>query len=83
MDSLSMAERIAQIMMVPLYSRPDEPGSALEVSRWIEEHGVGGVIAMQGDKSNTRKNLAWLDSLAEHLEKHLDLDGVLEIAQGR
>lgn len=64
MDSLGMPERIAQLMMVPLYSKPGEPESAAEVARLIVDLGVGGVIAMQGDKANTARNLHHLDSLA-------------------
>ena len=53
LDSLSMEERIAQLMMVPLYSKPGEPESAASVAALITDLGVGGVIAMQGDKANT------------------------------
>lgn len=64
MDAMTMRQRIGQLMMVPLYSKPGEPESAEQVALWIEKHGVGGVIAMQGDLSTTRNNLAALDSLA-------------------
>ena len=64
LDSLSMEERIAQLMMVPLYSKPGEPESAASVAALITDLGVGGVIAMQGDKANTACNLHHLDSLA-------------------
>ncbi|MBK12911.1 MAG: hypothetical protein CL849_05210 [Crocinitomicaceae bacterium] len=64
MDSLSMEARIAQLMMVPLYSKPGEPESARDVARLIAEFGVGGVIAMQGDKATTKRNLQQLDSLS-------------------
>jgi len=64
MDSLSMEARIAQLMMVPLYSKPEEPESAHDVARLLAEFGVGGVIAMQGDKATTKRNLQQLDSLA-------------------
>ena len=51
MDSLDMEARIAQMMMVPLYSRPGEPESAMEsVTALIVDLGVGGVIAMQGTR---------------------------------
>ncbi|MGB1074062.1 MAG: glycoside hydrolase family 3 N-terminal domain-containing protein [Flavobacteriales bacterium] len=64
MDSLDMEARIAQLMMVPLYSKPGEPESAADVAALIVDLGVGGVIAMQGDKANTARNLHHLDSLA-------------------
>lgn len=64
LDGMSMSQRLAQLMMVPLYSRPGETTSFREVSAWIEEHGVGGIIAMQGDKATTRANIGYLDSLA-------------------
>ena len=64
MDSLSLEERIAQLMMVPLYSKPGEPESLESVALLIADLGVGGVIAMQGDKANTARNLSRLDSLA-------------------
>ena len=63
LDSLSIEERIAQLMMVPLYSKPGEPESAASVASLITDLGVGGVIAMQGDKANTTRNLHHLDSL--------------------
>ena len=65
MDSLSMEARIAQLMMVRLYSKPEEPESAHDVAKLIAEFGVGGVIAMQGDKATTKRNLQQLDSLAK------------------
>ena len=61
MDSMSMRERITQLMMVPLYSKPGEPESMEEVRSAIESWGIGGVIAMQGDTQTTRLNLAELD----------------------
>ena len=64
MDSLDMEARIAQLMMVPLYSKPGEPESAVDLAALIVDLGVGGVIAMQGDKANTARNLRHLDSLA-------------------
>ena len=65
LNGLSMTERMGQLMMVPLYSRPGERGSFDEVAQWVENFGVGGIIAMQGDKSTTRSNLGALDSLAK------------------
>ena len=67
MDSLSMREMVAQLMMVPLYSKPGEDESMAAVSKAVEEHHIGGVIAMQGDATTTRRNLAHLDSMARRL----------------
>lgn len=64
LDSLSMEARIAQLMMVPVYSRPGEPESAAYVMEMVETLGIGGVIAMQGDIATTTRNLARLDSTA-------------------
>ncbi|MAC17743.1 MAG: hypothetical protein CMC97_05540, partial [Flavobacteriales bacterium] len=64
LDSLSLEARIAQIMMVPLYSRPGESESMESVTALVRDWRVGGVIAMQGDKATTRQNLHRLDSLA-------------------
>lgn len=64
MTSLSMRERVAQLMMVPLYSRPDDTDSFEQVQSDLFTFRIGGVIAMQGDKATTRQNLQVLDSLA-------------------
>lgn len=64
METMDMRQRVAQLMMVPVYSRPGEPESAAAVSLLVSELGVGGVIAMQGDTATTRRNLARLDSVA-------------------
>jgi len=64
LDSMSMRQRIAQLMMVPLYSKPGETASFEEVRGDILSFGIGGVIAMQGDTAGTRRNLATLDSIA-------------------
>ncbi|MCH1582942.1 MAG: serine hydrolase [Flavobacteriales bacterium] len=65
MDSMTIREKVGQIMMVPLYSKPGEPGSAADVQAAIEQWGIGGVIAMQGDTATTRYNLSKLDSVAQ------------------
>ncbi len=62
MDSMTLREKVAQLMMVPLYSKPGEPDSKNGVLLAIETWGIGGVIAMQGDTQTTRLNLAELDS---------------------
>jgi len=67
LNSLSIRGRVAQLMMVPLYSKPTEPGSFEQVRAFVEEFGIGGVIAMQGDRAHTRHNLRILDSLSHAL----------------
>ena len=64
MDSMTLREKVAQLMMVPLYSKPGEPDSKNDVRSAIEQWGLGGVIAMQGDTQTTRHNLAELDSVS-------------------
>ena len=64
MDSMTLREKVAQLMMVPLYSKPGEPDSKNDVRSAIEQWGIGGVIAMQGDTQTTRHNLAELDSVS-------------------
>ncbi|MDB4564053.1 hypothetical protein N9084_01965, partial [Flavobacteriales bacterium] len=61
MDSMTLRERVSQLMMVPLYSKPGEPESKIGVRQAIEKWGIGGVIAMQGDTLTTRRNLNELD----------------------
>ena len=64
MDSMTLRERVSQLMMVPLYSKPGEPESKIGVRQAIEKWGIGGVIAMQGDTLTTRRNLNELDSVS-------------------
>jgi beta-glucosidase-like glycosyl hydrolase len=45
--SLSMEEQIAQLLMVPIYARPDTNGWS-EAEHWVRDLGIGGVICMQG-----------------------------------
>ena len=46
LDSLSMEERIAQLMMVPLYSKPGEPESMASVAALITELGATSMADM-------------------------------------
>ena len=45
--NLSMEEQIAQLLMVPIYARPDTNGWS-EAEHWVRDLGIGGVICMQG-----------------------------------
>ena len=64
MAGMSMRARAAQLMMVPVYSKPGEPESAEKTGAMIAEFGIGGVIAMQGDREGTRRNMARLNSIS-------------------
>ena len=48
---LSMEERVAQLLMVPIYSRTDTAGWA-EAEHWTRDLQLGGVICMQGGFSS-------------------------------
>ena len=67
MDSMTMRQRAAQLLMLPLYSKPGETGSFGRVKAALSTHEIGGVIAMQGDREGTRRNLNELDSLSRAL----------------
>ena len=62
--SLSMEEQVAQLLMVPIYSREDTGGWA-EAERWTRELGLGGVICMQGGPNHQRHRLRRLQSQAK------------------
>ena len=62
--SLSMEERIAQLLMVPIYSRTDTSGWA-EAESWARDLGLGGVICMQGGPEHQRIRLNRLQSQSE------------------
>ena len=64
MDSMTVRQKIGQVMMVRLYSKPGQNESFEEVRSDIAEYGIGGVIAMQGDRSTTQRNLHALDSVS-------------------
>ena len=62
--TLSMEERVAQLLMVPIYSRTDTAGWA-EAERWTRELGLGGVICMQGGPEHQRIRLKRLQAQAK------------------
>lgn len=64
MDSMTVRQKIGQLMMLPLYSKPGESDSFEGVAADVLEYDIGGVIAMQGDRTTTKRNLRTLDSLA-------------------
>lgn len=64
MDSMTVRQKIAQLMMVRLYSKPGQTDSFEEVLEDIVQYGIGGVIAMQGDRATTQHNLHALDSVS-------------------
>ena len=64
LQDMTIREKVAQLMMVPLYSKPGEPDSFVSVQASVAQYGLGGVIAMQGNKAQTRLNLHRLDSTA-------------------
>lgn len=59
--TLSMEERIAQLLMVPIYAKTDTLGWS-EAERWARDLGLGGVICMQGGPELQRVRLARLQS---------------------
>lgn len=63
LGTLTMEERIAQLLMVPIYSRTDTAGWS-EAERWTRDLGLGGVICMQGGPEQQRIRLRRLQSLA-------------------
>ena len=60
--NLSMEEQIAQLLMVPIYSRSDTNGWS-EAEHWARDLGIGGVICMQGGPEFQRVRL---DSLQKN-----------------
>ena len=54
--NLSMEEQIAQLLMVPIYARPDTNGWS-EAEHWVRDLGIGGVICMQGGPEFQRMRL--------------------------
>jgi beta-glucosidase-like glycosyl hydrolase/CubicO group peptidase (beta-lactamase class C family) len=63
MATLSMEQRVAQLLMVPIYARTDTAGWA-EAERWTRDLGLGGVICMQGGPAHQRVRLKRLQDLA-------------------
>jgi beta-N-acetylhexosaminidase len=64
LDAMSIDQQLGQLFMVPLYSRELNEASFAEVLKLIQEHGVGGVICMQGETEIQKQHLARLDSAA-------------------
>ena len=63
MSSLTMEQRVAQLLMVPIYARTDTLGWA-EAERWTRDLGLGGVICMQGGPDHQRIRLKRLQDMA-------------------
>ena len=61
--TLSMEERVAQLLMVPIYAKDDTTGWS-EAERWARDLGLGGVICMQGGPEHQRIRLRRLQSQA-------------------
>ncbi len=56
MQELSLDEMTAQLLMPPVYSRERTADWERE-ERWCREHGIGGVIAMQGTPALQRERM--------------------------
>ena len=63
MATLTMEQRVAQLLMVPIYARTDTAGWG-EAERWTRDLGLGGVICMQGGPDHQRVRLKRLQALA-------------------
>jgi len=59
-----MEEQVAQLLMVPVYSRTDTSGWD-EAEDWGRDLGLGGIICMQGGPENQRIRINRLQSLSE------------------
>jgi beta-N-acetylhexosaminidase len=64
MLTLSTEQQIAQLLMVPVYSRTDTTGWS-EAEHWVRDLGLGGIIVMQGGPENQRIRIARLQALAQ------------------
>ena len=64
LQTLTMEQRVAQLLMVPIYARTDTSGWA-EAERWTRDLGLGGVICMQGGPEHQRIRLNRLQALAD------------------
>jgi beta-N-acetylhexosaminidase len=58
---LSTREQIAQLLMVPVYSRTDTTRWSVE-EKWVRDLGLGGIIVMQGGPVNQRIRIAKLQA---------------------
>ena len=63
-SQLSTRQQIAQLLMVPVYSRTDTTGWSVE-ERWVRDLGLGGIIVMQGGPVNQRIRIARLQAEAK------------------
>jgi len=61
---LSTEEQIAQLLMVPIYSRTDTNGWS-EAEHWVRDLGIGGVICMQGGPEFQRVRLGRLQKVSK------------------
>ena len=64
LGTLTTEERIAQLLMVPVYSRSDTTGWS-EAEHWVRDLGLGGIIVMQGGPENQRVRIRRMQNLAE------------------
>ncbi|MDA0902826.1 MAG: serine hydrolase [Bacteroidetes bacterium] len=62
--TLPMEQRVAQLLMVPIYAYPDTSGWS-EAERWARDLKLGGVICMQGGPEQQRNRLARLQAVSE------------------
>lgn len=62
--TLSMEERVAQLLMVPIYAKEDTTGWH-EAEQWARDLKLGGVICMQGGPNHQRHRLRRLQALSE------------------
>ena len=62
--TLSTEQQIAQLLMIPVYSRTDTAGWS-EAEHQVRDLGLGGIIVMQGGPENQRIRISRLQSLAE------------------
>lgn len=64
LSTLTTEQRIAQLLMVPVYSKTDTTGWS-EAEHWVRDLGLGGIIVMQGGPENQRIRIGRMQDLAE------------------
>ncbi len=62
--TLTMEQRVGQLLMVPIYAHPDTAGWS-EAELWARDLSLGGVICMQGGPEQQRNRLARLQAVSE------------------
>ena len=62
--TLNTEQRIAQLLMVPVYSKTDIAGWH-EAEDWVDNLGLGGIIVMQGGPENQRIRIRRMQDLAK------------------